>query len=201
MNVPVAPPDRRVTRPSPARPPVHHPAAQQPPRVPPLGRALGRARGTAAVPMFSPAAESLDGPTVVVHGALAVLGAAVGTLVAAYSYDLTSSWGLALFVFVMVAYPLGRGSARVLLAPHKLARALYFALRPALATVLLVGALALGGPLTLAAVLGLGLGSVLHGLVAPRLFPVLAAEERAALVAFVGQQAGQVPGDEAVSGA
>lgn len=114
-----------------------------------------------------------------IHATLAVVGATAGALAAYYSYDRTASWGLAAFAFVMVAYPVGRGGARVLLASCKLHRTLYYALLPALATSLLFGSYALWGQLTLSVVFGTAVGSALHYVAVRAFLPAIAAEERA----------------------
>jgi hypothetical protein len=109
-----------------------------------------------------------------VFGALGVLGGLGGAI---YAFSRSSSFALAIYVFVVVNYVIARGVADAVTDPYKIRRLLYFALMPALSTGLLYLAYRQWDKMWLAVVLGLAGGLVLNGILAPIIFPRIHREE------------------------
>jgi hypothetical protein len=114
------------------------------------------------------------------HLAFVPLGLAAGAGGALYAYGLRPDVWLAFFVFAMVTYTLGWGTAEVLARPHRLQRALYFALEPALSAAVLYAASRAGAEMWLAVLLGFFVGGALHTILGWALFPRVTAEETGA---------------------
>jgi hypothetical protein len=95
-----------------------------------------------------------------------------------YTYTATSEWALAIFVFVMVSYLVGRGLGDVLTEPHKVKRTIYFAIPAVAATAVLYVTQAWWGTWWLAVLLGLVVGAVIiGGVLDVVLFPGITREE------------------------
>ena len=128
---------------------------------------------------FVPTPQASSGARTVkaLLGVVGVVGA-IGAGI--YTYMTTSDWALAIYAFVMVAYLVGRGLGDILTEPHKIKRALYFAIPAVTATGVLYVTHAWWGMWWLAVLLGLVVGAVLiGGVLATVLFPGIAQEEAA----------------------
>lgn len=109
-----------------------------------------------------------------------LLGIVAGVLAAIAAYLwIDSSYALAVYAFLLVAFLVGRGIADVITDPHKARRALYFLLQPAIATAIVYGAYGLWGRWWLAVLLGFVGGAIVAGALGPVLFPRIHQEEQA----------------------
>lgn len=96
---------------------------------------------------------------------------------AIYAYRWMASWALAIFVFLMVMHVVARGIADVITDPNKIQRILFFALYPAICSVVLYYAYQWWGRMWLAVILGLVLGAILNAAAGALLFPRVFQEE------------------------
>jgi hypothetical protein len=106
-----------------------------------------------------------------------VLGFSAGIAAAVGAYALTGSIALPIYAFLMALYLVARGFADVISDPHKVRRAFYFLLMPALSTAILWGVYELWGRWWLAVLVGFVAGGALARLLAPRVFPRIHEEE------------------------
>ncbi len=114
----------------------------------------------------------------VVRTSFGVLGLFAAVAAAIYAFSLSSSYWLAIYVFVLANYVIARGIADVITDPCKLPRAAYFAFLPVVSTVVLYVAYVGWGKMWIAVILGLVGGAVFHAAVAPYLFPRIHVEEQ-----------------------
>ena len=104
-------------------------------------------------------------------GFIAGLGAAI------YGYTLFPSLALALFVFAMVSYLVGRALPDVITEARKVQRIAYFALLPAVGTAALYASYLLWQSMWLAVILGFVSGGIAQALLGWALFPKVRKEE------------------------
>src|SRR5690348_9149063 len=108
------------------------------------------------------------------------LGVAAGIAAAMYTHSRYPDGWLAFFVFAMITYTFGWGLAQVVIRPHRVQRAVYFALEPVLSASVLFAALWLGTSMWLAVILGFVAGGMLHTVLSWALVPQITAEEEGA---------------------
>ena len=106
-----------------------------------------------------------------------LLGLAAGVVGAIMIYGRTSSWAAVIFVFVLATYLIGRGIPDVITEGHRIRRALYFLVTPAVATGVLYLSLRWWDRWWLAVLLALTVGATLGAIISFILFARIAQEE------------------------
>ena len=107
------------------------------------------------------------------------VGFIAGLAAAIYGYTLLPSLALALFVFAMVSYLVGRALPDLIAETRKVQRAVYFTLLPLFGTVTLYASYLLWESMWLAAILGFVGGGLVQTLLGWALFPKVRKEEAA----------------------
>jgi hypothetical protein len=123
--------------------------------------------------------------TVVVRGLFGTAGLVAGVVGGWYALDATSSWALALFVFLITMQVVGRAIPDVITDPEKGRRIVFFGLPPIAAVGALLGSYQIWATWWVAAVIGLAGYLIGYG-VAYLAFPRIAAEEDADSKARMG---------------
>lgn len=111
------------------------------------------------------------------QGLFGLIGLAAGVVAAIMIYGRTSSWAAVIFVFVLATYLIGRGIPDVITEPHRIRRALYFLVTPAVAAGVLFLSLRWWDRWWLAVLLALTVGAVLGAIISFVLFGRIAQEE------------------------
>lgn len=113
-----------------------------------------------------------------VRGLFGWIGLAAGIGGGWYAHELTGSWALAVFVFAMTTYVLGRGVPDVITDPDKGRRIAFFGLPPIIGIAGLAGSYQLWETWWLAVVIGF-VAYFIGFIVASMAFPRIAEEEHA----------------------
>jgi hypothetical protein len=132
------------------------------------GRLFSEAAGAAPTPSAGHPAQRIFG----LLGLLAGIGAAV----AAYQV-IDDSWWLVAFAFLLTQYVVGRSLGDLVTDPHKLRRAFYFALQPALSIAIVYFAYQAWERWWLAVLLGFLGGGIVAGAIGAALLPGIHQEE------------------------
>ena len=114
------------------------------------------------------------------HAALGLAGSALGLVAAGFTLDRVPHWELPVFVFAMVYYVVGRALPDLVTEPHKMQRAFYFGLLPAVGSLTLYAAFQAWGHMWLAVLLGFAVGCTAQALLGRTVVPAVSAEEQAA---------------------
>ena len=112
-----------------------------------------------------------------IHAGFAFVGFVGGVAAAIYAYSQSSSFALAIFVFLTVNFYLGRGLGDVATDPHKGKRFVYFTLQPVLLVGIFYATYQWWEIMWLSAVMGFVIGLVLWQILGFMLFPRIHAEE------------------------
>jgi hypothetical protein len=133
---------------------------------------------------------------IVTRTVFGLLGLVLGVVAGIYAHGASSSWWLALFVGLMVAYALGRAVPDLVTDPQKGRRALFFGMPLLLAVAGVAGAYALWSEWWLAVLIGFCLGGI-GAVIATISLPEIAEQEqqdgRARARGDVPQFRGDVP--------